>query len=121
MNKSWLFESLTLLKSLLYIFAFLAAGELIVYVLPIAIPGNILGMFLIFFALKFKLISLKDVKPASDKLMRYLVLFFIPYGVGLMSYFDYIKDYWVAISVAAILSTLITLYITAYALQKMEK
>jgi len=121
MNSNWFRESFILLKSLLIIFAFLAAGELIVYLIAIPIPGNILGMFLIFFALKLNLISLKDVKPASDQLMKYLVLFFIPYGVGLMSYFGFIKDYWFAISIAVILSTLLTLYVTGAVLQKMEK
>jgi len=116
-SKEWLM----ILRSLLYIFVFLALGEIIVYFLFPYIPGNIVGMFLIFFALKFRIINLQDVKPASDKLMKYLVLFFIPYGVGLMSYFHLIEDYWISITFAAVLSSLLTLYITALVLQKMEK
>jgi len=121
MNKKWLRESYILSRSLLIIFAFLTFGELTVYLLSIPVPGNIIGMFLIFFALKFKLLRLKDVKPASDKLIEYLVLFFIPYGVGLMSYFGLIQEFWMSVTIAVILSTLLTLYITALVLQKLEK
>ncbi|GGW78367.1 CidA/LrgA family protein [Salegentibacter mishustinae] len=110
-----------MLKALAYIFGFLLLGELITYFFEIPIAGNILGMFLIFIALRLKLIKLQDVKPASDKLIKYLVLFFIPYGVGLMVYFEIIADYWMPISVAVIASTVITLYISAIIIEKLEK
>lgn len=110
-----------MLKALFYIFIFLAIGELIINLIDIPISGNILGMMLIFIALKLKLINLETVKPASDKLVKYMVLFFVPYGVGLMSYFDFIKVHWMVLAVAAGLSTLITLYVTAIIQQKLEK
>lgn len=109
------------LKAFLWIFLFLGIGELISYVLNIPVPGNILGMILIFSALKLSLIQLKDVKPASDQLLKYMVLFFVPYGVGLMSYFDFISSYWLILSVIAVVTTLLTLYITALVQQKLER
>ncbi|MCB0450991.1 MAG: CidA/LrgA family protein [Confluentibacter sp.] len=110
-----------MLKALFYIFLFLAMGELVINLIDIPISGNILGMMLIFIALKLKLIKLETVKPASDKLVKYMVLFFVPYGVGLMAYFDFIKAHWMVLTVAAGLSTLITLYVTAIIQQKLEK
>ncbi|HLT51930.1 MAG TPA: CidA/LrgA family protein [Arenibacter sp.] len=110
-----------MLRSLLYIFSFLVLGEFIVKVFHIPISGNIIGMFLIFFALRWGIIKLDQVKPASDKLLKYLVLFFIPYGVGLMAYFDLIAAYWLPISVAVVASTIITMYLTAIILQKFGK
>ncbi|WP_223266422.1 CidA/LrgA family protein [Gelidibacter gilvus] len=120
-NKRVLHTGIKLLKAFLILFLFLGLGELIKYFIEIPIPGNILGMVLIFIALKLKLIKLEWVKPASDTLLNYLVLFFIPFGVGLMSYFDFINLYWVILCVAAGLSTLITLYVTALIQQKLEK
>lgn len=114
-------SSFKLLKAFLILFLFLGLGELIRYFIEIPVPGNILGMILIFIALKAKLIKLAWVKPASDTLLNYLILFFIPFGVGLMSYFDFIKSYWIILSAAAALSTLITLYVTALIQQKLEK
>lgn len=114
-------RSLKILRAFLYIFLFLGLGELIVYFIKIPIPGNIVGMVLIFVALKLKWIKLETVKPASDKLINYMMLFFVPFGVGLLSYFDFIRSYWIILSVVAGLSTLITLYITAIVQQKLEK
>ena len=110
-----------MLKALFYIFLFFILGELIITITKIPISGNILGMILIFVALKLKLLKLEIIKPASDKLVKYMVLFFVPYGVGLISHFDIIKTHWIVITVAAGLSTLITLYVTAIVQQKLEK
>ena len=109
------------LKAFFFILLFLFAGELVTFLLDLPIAGNILGMIFLFFALKFRWISLSAVKPASDKLLEFLVLFFIPYGVGLMVYFDLVKSYWLPLSIAIVASTLLTLYVTALILQKFEK
>ncbi|NJW55364.1 CidA/LrgA family protein, partial [Salinimicrobium sp. CDJ15-91] len=79
---------MTRLKAFLLILLFLLTGELISYFLNLPIAGNILGMVILFVALKQKWVRLSAIKPASDKLLEFLVLFFIPYGVGLMVYFD---------------------------------
>lgn len=110
-----------MLKSSLYIFGFLIAGESIRYFFNIPIAGNIIGMLLIFMALRLKIIKLKDVKPASDQLIKYLVLFFIPYGVGLMSYYNVVANYWLPISVAVIVSSIITLYVSGILIEKFGK
>ena len=110
-----------MLKSLIYIFCFLFLGELVHYFLAIPIAGNIIGMLLIFLALFFKIIKLEDVKPASDFLVKYLVVFFIPYGVGLMVYANIIAAYWIPVSVAVILSTLLSIYVTGAIYQKLDK
>jgi holin-like protein len=110
-----------MLKALAYIFGFLLIGEVITYFFEVPIAGNILGMVLIFVALRLKIVKLKDIKPASDKLIKYLVLFFIPYGVGLMTYFEIIADYWMPISIAVIASTVISLYISAIIIEKFGK
>ena len=110
-----------MLKSLFYIFLFLVIGEFVKYVFDLTIAGNILGMIFIFMALKLKLIKLETVKPASDKLVRYMVLFFVPYGVGMMVYYDIIKANWMSILIATIISTVLTLFATAFVQQIFEK
>ena len=91
------------------------------YFLDVPVAGNIIGMLLIFLALFFKLIKLKDVKPASDFLVKYLVVFFIPYGVGLMVYANLIAEYWMPVTIAVLLSTLLSLYVTGAVYQKLDK
>jgi len=108
-------------KSLVYIFYFLIFGEIIKYLFDIPIAGNIIAMILIFISLKLKIIKLEDVKPASDQLIKYMVVFFIPYGVGMMAFYDVLKENWIPIIFATLISTVITLYITAGIQQKLEK
>lgn len=110
-----------MLKALFYIFLFLALGELTKHFFNIPIAGNIIGMIYIFVSLKVGVLKLETVKPASDKLVKYMVLFFVPYGVGLMAYYDVIKANWLSIIVAITLSTILTLFVTAYIQQKFEK
>ena len=110
-----------MIKGILYLFLFLILGEIIVYFGNIPIAGNIVGMILIFIALKLKVIKLEDVKPASDKFIKYMILFFVPYGVGLMAFYDVIKLHWIAIVVATVVSTILTLYVTAFIQQKFGK
>ena len=121
MRKARLSQALKMLVAFAHLFLFLGLGELIVYFIEIPLPGNILGMILIFVALKLKLIKLEAVKPASDMLIQYLMLFFVPFGVGLLAYFDFIKMHWSVLTVAAVISTLITMYVTAIIQQKLEK
>lgn len=109
------------LKAFLLILLFLLGGELIRYLFDLPVAGNIIGMLLLFVALKQKWVKLSVIKPASDKLLEFLVLFFIPYGVGLMVYFDLVKAYWLPMTIAVIASTLLTLYITGIILQKFGK
>ncbi len=110
-----------MLKGLLYIFGFLIAGELLTRLFNLPVAGNIIGMLLIFIALKLKIIKLKDVKPASDQLIKYLVVFFIPYGVGLMVYFKLIAEYWIPLSLGLVFSSILSLYISGIILQKFGK
>lgn len=119
--KRFLKGSVKMIIAFLIIFLFLGLGELIVYFIDIPVPGNILGMVLIFVALKLKIIKLETVKPASNILINYMMLFFVPFGVGLLSYFDFIKVHWIILVVAASVSTLMTLYVTAIVQQKLEK
>jgi holin-like protein len=110
-----------MLKSLFYIFLFLFSGEAVRYFFDLPVPGNVIAMMLIFFALKAGVLKLEAVKPASDKLIKYMVLFFVPYGVGLMDFVDVIKANWLSLTIAAVASTIITLYVTAIVEQKLEK
>tara|TARA_R110002049_G_scaffold93815_15_gene231617 strand:+ start:121 stop:459 length:339 start_codon:yes stop_codon:yes gene_type:complete len=108
-------------KGVLYLFLFLVFGEIIVHLFNLSIAGSIVGMVAIFIALKLKVIKLNDVKPASDQFIKYMVLFFVPYGVGLMTFYDILKMHWIAIVISTVLSTIITLYVTAIILQKFGK
>lgn len=109
------------LKAFLYILLFLAIGEALSYFAALPVAGNVIGMLLLFLALKQRWVRLENIKPASDKLLEFLVLFFIPYGVGLMVYVDLIADFWLPLCLAVIVSTILTLYVTALIIERFGK
>ena len=63
-------------------------GEIISRGLSIPVPGNVIGMALLFLALVTGVVPLGSIKEASELLLSHMALFFIPAGVGVMVYFD---------------------------------
>ena len=79
---------MALLKGMTIIFICLLTGEFISLYLPIPLPGNIIGMVLLFIGLVSGIINLKSVDTAGDLLLDNLVLLFIPIGVGIIQFTD---------------------------------
>lgn len=78
------------LRALLLIYLCLFVGNALAALLPFAIPGSILGMLLLFALLSTQIMPAKWVKPGCHLLIRYMVLLFVPIGVGVMKYYDQI-------------------------------
>lgn len=94
------------------LFAFLALGELIVWLTGVRIPSSIIGMLLLTVALKLRAVRLMWVDRVSDFLVRNLGFFFVPAGVGLMRCLGLIKAEWLPIVVSAVVSTFVILAVT---------
>lgn len=60
-------------------------GNIIVVWLHLPIPGNVLGMLLLFILLLTGVIKLEWVDKTSSFLLKHLVFFFIPITVGMMT------------------------------------
>lgn len=60
-------------------------GGLIVKWTHIPIPGNVIGMILLFFLLCSGLLRLQWIEGASAILTKHLAFFFIPISVGIMT------------------------------------
>ncbi len=84
-------------------------GEVSVLMLPIPIPGPVLGMVLLFLTLLAHGRSTASLESASTALLSHLSLLFVPAGVGLIVHFERIAQEWIAISLALVLSTGITM------------
>ena len=49
-------------------------------------PGSIIGIFILLFLLKTRLIRLEWIERGADFLIKNLMLFFVPSAVGIMEY-----------------------------------
>lgn len=99
----------------------LAAGEFIVWLTGIQLPSSIIGMLLLTSLLKAGWVKLEWVKGIADLLMQNLGFFFVPPGVALMLYFDMIKNDWVAITAATVISTAIVMWATGWSYRLTRK
>ncbi|WP_411015442.1 CidA/LrgA family protein, partial [Salmonella sp. s51992] len=77
-----------LVRACVLIYACLYAGIAIAALLPITIPGSIIGMLILFVLLAFQILPAKWVQPACNLLIRYMALLFVPIGGGVMQYWD---------------------------------
>lgn len=91
-------------------------GEFSVLLLRIPVPGPVLGMILLFLTLMLRKGSGESLDSASSALLSHLSLLFVPAGVGMMVHFDRIANEWLPISVAVVLSTVLTMAVTAAAM-----
>lgn len=94
-------------------------GELVVRYLDWPFPGPVVGMVLLLVGLIINGGVPSGVRQASEGLLTYLALLFVPAGVGLMVHFRLIAADGLTIITALILSTAVTLLITGVLLNKL--
>ena len=97
-----------MLSGLTVIFSFLFLGDFLQNLLDINIPGNVLGMVLLFAALVLRIVPLSVVENTSSFLLGSLGLFFVPPGAGIMVQFDSLKGVLIPFIISITLGTLLT-------------
>lgn len=108
-----------MLASFTLLLVYQLLGEGVARVLPIAIPGSVVGMVLLFVTLSVRGMAQMPaaLEPTARSLLRYLALLFVPAGVGIMQYGDRLQREGWALALVLVVSTLLTLALTALVLQ----
>ena len=101
-------------KQFFVIFGCLALGEVVVWATFIKLPSSIIGMLLLTFFLKTKIVKLEWVEKLSQFLLANLGFFFVPPGVAIMLYLDVIQKELLPIAMATLLSTILVLVVTGH-------
>lgn len=101
-----------MIRALTILFLCQLAGEAVVRALGVAFPGPVLGMALFVAGLFALGRSSADLDATVDGILRNLSLLFVPAAVGLIQQGGVIRENWVAILVAIVASTLLTLIVT---------
>lgn len=102
------------LRSFILIYICLYAGIAISSLLPITIPGSIIGMLILFILLSLQILPSGWVKPGCHLMIRYMALLFVPIGVGVMQYVDMIKQQFGPVVVSCFISTLVILVVVSW-------
>lgn len=85
------------------------AGELLVRVAGLPLPGPVIGMILLMILL-FSIPKLKDlILPVTQTLLGNLSLLFVPAGVGVVAHLDKLVQFGAGLFVALVVSTVLAL------------
>jgi len=96
-------------------------GELIVGALSLPIPGPVLGMLLLFVLLLMWGEVPKNLGHTADGLLRAMSLLFVPAGTGVMMHFQLLGEALVPLSAALVVSTIMTIVVTALMMRWLGK
>ena len=92
-------------------------GETLVLALKLPVPGPVIGMLLLFLTLLVRGSVLESVRETAQGLLQHLSLLFVPAGVGVMIHFSRVFDEWLPILVSLVVSTILTIAVTALTLR----
>jgi len=88
------------------------AGEVFVTWSGLPVPGPVVGMVSLFVGLVIRGGIPGGLGRLVDGLLSHLSLLFVPAGVGVMQHIAMLRDEWLAISVALVLSAVLTIAVT---------
>ena len=106
-----------MIASIAVILACQLAGEVLTRGLALPVPGPVLGMVALFavLALRARLPEPPvwlGVEPVGRFLLANLSLLFVPAGVGVVGNLSVLSGHWLALAVALVVSTVLTLVVS---------
>ena len=97
------------LKGFLIILLCNFAGNIVIMLSNLPVPGSVLGMLILLVLLLSKRVRLETVEPAASLLIAFMLLFILPDGVNLMNSFHKFEGIVIQVLVIAVLSTILTM------------
>ena len=85
------------------------------------LPGNVVGLILLYLALSTGLVKLELIQEGADFLLRHLVFFFIPAAVDLMNWGGVFYQYGFRLALAIAGSTLLTFGVAGHVIQWLRR
>jgi putative effector of murein hydrolase LrgA (UPF0299 family) len=89
------------------------AGEAIVRVVALPLPGPVIGMMLLFALLLLRAPLPQATGDTADGLLKHLSLLFVPAGTGVVQHLDRLGADGLRLITVVVLATVVTLMVTA--------
>lgn len=99
------------MKGIIIILLYLLVGEGIASLIHNFVPGNVIGMVLLFISLQVGLIKEEWVSSIAEFLTKNMTIMFVPPAVGLISAYEILGNHIITIILAIIVSTMLVLAI----------
>jgi len=110
-----------MLRTLLTLLFFQAAGQFLHHLCRIPLSGPIIGMVLLLVALMMRGGASEEFDRAGHALLGYLSLFFVPPGVGVMRHLPLLRAHLLPVLLALIVSTVLAMISGALVMQSAKR
>ena len=110
-----------MLASLALLLGYQLAGEIIARALNLPIPGPVIGMLFLLVTLIVRGQAPEPLKRLSHELLQHLALLFVPAGVGIIAHFQLIRAEWVSLTLALVISLILTLAVTGLSMKALTR
>ena len=108
------------LRGITWLLLLQSIGEVISRGMQLPLPGPVVGMLLLLPALQWSFVR-QSVQAVAESLLQHLSLLFVPVGVGVMTHLDVLGKYGARITIVIVLSTWISLAVTALVLRALMR
>lgn len=110
-----------MLAALTQLLLFQLAGEVIARGINLPLPGPVLGMVFLFFALMLRGGPGQELQSTGQNLLQHLSLLFVPAGAGIMVHLHRVSDEWLPLLLSLLISTIATLVVTALVMRLCQR
>lgn len=110
-----------LIKQFAIIFSIYSISDIFCKSLKLTIPGNVIGMLLLFVLLMTGIIKENHIDKASDILISNMSLLFVPATLAIMEEYKYIKEEIIPFIIVCVFMVIIIMVSTGFTAQVLEK
>ena len=100
------------IKQFMIIMLVSCIGELLNYFIPLPIPASIYGLVLMLVLLISKKLRIESVAETADFLVKIMPVMFIPAAVGLLTFWEQLKNMLLPFCIITIISTFLVIFAT---------
>jgi len=97
------------------------AGYMLAHRLSLRLPGNLVGMLILFALLSSRLVRLEWIQDGATILSRHLAFFFIPIAVGLIAFKEVFLQHGLAILCTLIVSATVGILLCGFIAQAFKE
>jgi holin-like protein len=109
-----------MLNTFAILLLFQCLGEGVAYAFALPVPGPVIGMLMLLAALAVSPRLLAMMESTANELLRHLSLLFVPAGVGIMVSASVLRGHWLAVGLAVLASTVLTMAVTALVMRALS-
>ncbi|MES2070231.1 MAG: CidA/LrgA family protein [Pseudomonadota bacterium] len=110
-----------MIQTFTFLLIFQCLGEGLAHVFGLPVPGPVLGMLLLFGFLVLRKDFAQRLAPTVQEFLKHLSLLFIPAGVGIMVLGQQVLAEWLPLAAALVVSTAVSITVTALVVRWLQK